>query len=716
MTEIHGDVYVNGDFIGRDQIIYQIQQRALTAAEESKRAREIEDQALAEGLAGLINSIQARINSAELPTPYKGLLAYELHEAENFYGRTQAIQSLLNCIHQGPLTILHAESGSGKTSLLQAGIAARLIAAGHLTLHLRPYNTAPHEFIRRTFLPDPNVAPNLNQAPLQTLLRKVCALLGKGTHLYIFLDQFEDFFNQLDQTDQESFLTEFFACLHDPGLDVRWVIALRAEWFSRLAEFEKYGIAPFKNTYRLARLTREEAADAMILPAVKHNLTLSTGQVKAILDELASEAGIIPPQLQLVGMALFELHQAGQLSETTVFRCKDVLRGYLKRQMEQLPAGERKGAWQVLRELVRSDGQRSRKSAQQLAIILDQPEQIVTILNRLVERRLLIRQENLHNDILSYELAHDYLVQEIDLDPHEQGRKAAQELLEQELRAFARHGSLITKERLQVIESYLDVHRLNPEQQELVYRSRAKQVINRRWRNFLLAFVISLALVIGVLGLWGLNNARTAEKNLQIAEENSLAAENSAQIAEENAQIAEKERNMALARQLAAQANSLLQRDNSWQETAVLLAIQSSRLYPNSEAAQVLNNNTLALLHSTMGNIGDVYEVAFSPNGQLVVSGSDDGTARVWEAQTGVEVARMTHEDGVYEVAFSPDGRKVASGSGDGILYAWVYDPQYLIGSACSRVTRNLTRTEWEQYIGDALPYQAVCPNLPIEP
>jgi hypothetical protein len=31
-------------------------------------------------------------------------------------------------------------------------------------------------------------------------------------------------------------------------------------------------------------------------------------------------------------------------------------------------------------------------------------------------------------------------------------------------------------------------------------------------------------------------------------------------------------------------------------------------------------------------------------------------------------------------------------------------------------MTRNLTRAEWQQYIGDALPYQAVCPNLPIEP
>jgi hypothetical protein len=124
-------------------------------------------------------------------------------------------------------------------------------------------------------------------------------------------------------------------------------------------------------------------------------------------------------------------------------------------------------------------------------------------------------------------------------------------------------------------------------------------------------------------------------------------------------------------------------------------------------------------------NEGEVTAVAFSPDSQYVVSGGCDemnnkyicikGIARVFEAATGVEVARMIYDDEVAFVSFSTDGKYVISGSYGGSARKWIYLPEDLIAEACSRVTRNLTRTEWNQYIGDALPYQAVCPNLPIE-
>jgi len=57
----------------------------------------------------------------------------------------------------------------------------------------------------------------------------------------------------------------------------------------------------------------------------------------------------------------------------------------------------------------------------------------------------------------------------------------------------------------------------------------------------------------------------------------------------------------------------------------------------------------------------------------------------------------------------------VVSGSWDSTARVWMWQPNDLITNACEYLLRNLTYAEWQKYIGDALPYQAVCLDLPIE-
>ena len=68
----------------------------------------------------------------------------------------------------------------------------------------------------------------------------------------------------------------------------------------------------------------------------------------------------------------------------------------------------------------------------------------------------------------------------------------------------------------------------------------------------------------------------------------------------------------------------------------------------------------------------DIYDVAFSPDGRRIVSGSNDRTVKVWDAATGDEVLTLRGHTGfIRVVGFSPDGHRIMSASEDGTVKVW---------------------------------------------
>ncbi|MBK8986367.1 MAG: hypothetical protein IPM39_09840 [Chloroflexi bacterium] len=227
---------------GAQVIVTQIQQ-ALSAVDEMEKGIQAAERRLAAAITQKIGryahlSAPTQVDTRE--NPYKALLDYKLEDAPFFYGRSQAVRVMWQKMGNGRLTILHSESGSGKTSLLQAGLASRLLANGCFPLYLRPYRQSPDQFIKKEFLPDYAAQPELrrfrdDQMSLKGFLERTAYYLG-GRQIYIFLDQFEEFFTEQSPEMQRAFAGQLQECV-ESDLPVRWVLSLRKEYFSDLRLF-----------------------------------------------------------------------------------------------------------------------------------------------------------------------------------------------------------------------------------------------------------------------------------------------------------------------------------------------------------------------------------------------------------------------------------------------------------------------------------------------
>jgi WD40 repeat protein len=80
-----------------------------------------------------------------------------------------------------------------------------------------------------------------------------------------------------------------------------------------------------------------------------------------------------------------------------------------------------------------------------------------------------------------------------------------------------------------------------------------------------------------------------------------------------------------------------------------------------------------ATVNILLGHSGSVTSVGFSPDGKRIVSGSEDKTIRIWDAETGEEVSAPFegHTDSITSVMFSPDGKRIVSGSYDKTIRMW---------------------------------------------
>ncbi len=208
--------------------------RALAGLEVLYDGPDVLDAAVVDYVAQAVAALEAwayqLVNrAAALPRhPFKFLYPLNIEDAGIFFRHDAATEALIQTIVKDRLTVLHGRSGIGKTSLLNAGLAPRLIDGGRLPVYARACDDAVSSIKCAVAPPWPDPWPELLiQLSLHEFLGLVCAhLRGKTRELVVILDGFEEFLAFWPTREQRRPYADALAdCCEDGSLPLGFVIA-----------------------------------------------------------------------------------------------------------------------------------------------------------------------------------------------------------------------------------------------------------------------------------------------------------------------------------------------------------------------------------------------------------------------------------------------------------------------------------------------------------
>lgn len=344
------------------------------------------------------------VKESRLEAPYKGLAPFTAEEAHYFFGRDLERNLLGAHIRGHRLTVLYGASGAGKSSLLQAGLAAqfRLIAAENRGRQRRPgmavavvssWEREPQRVIlsaASSAVADALGVAQLEPAPddnrfIETLQQWTERLDGT---LILLLDQFEDYLAIRRRSRTElRFDTELAQLVEAPGTRVHVLISVQEESLARLDFLENHVLDWFARALRLEHLTASSMEQAIVRPlqawnemrglASEESYEAEGALVAALLEQSGNDGEpIATAYLQLVLRRLWD-EETKMRSRVLRKSTLDTLGGiativanHVGTALSRLSEGERLRAARILRKLVTPAGSRESLSVEEL----DDPE------------------------------------------------------------------------------------------------------------------------------------------------------------------------------------------------------------------------------------------------------------------------------------------------------------------------------------------------------
>ncbi|WP_235978220.1 nSTAND1 domain-containing NTPase [Streptomyces lycii] len=255
--------------------------------------------------------------------PYRGLTRFEPGDAELFFGRDQLVERLIRLNRKHRLTAVFGPSGSGKSSLLRAGLIPRLRSPrdGEGS---GDRDTAPAAV--RILTPGTD--------PLRTHADRLVPVAGTDADTWLIVDQFEELYTLgADPAGRDAFIDRLVAAT-DADSRLRVVIAVRADFLGRCAEHPGLTAALQEATLLAGPMSRAELREAIVRPAAADGLIVERSLTDRLLDEVEGAPGGLP----MMSHALLETwrHRSGRVLTEAAYEAAGGLHGAVVRTAEQV--------------------------------------------------------------------------------------------------------------------------------------------------------------------------------------------------------------------------------------------------------------------------------------------------------------------------------------------------------------------------------------------
>jgi WD40 repeat protein/transcriptional regulator with XRE-family HTH domain/energy-coupling factor transporter ATP-binding protein EcfA2 len=677
----------------------------------------------------------ARQEDAPAPgiAPYKGLLFFDEADAELFFGREALTAHLAKHVmdlamdSSSRFLAVVGASGSGKSSLVRAGLAVAFKRAGWDTRVFTP-TANPLRILEGNFNP---------------------ARLNHAERVLILVDQFEEVFTLCrDEMERIAFIEKLLASAQERSKKMTVVIALRADFYSHCAQYPLLRQAVAAEQEYIGQMTAEELRRAIEEPAKRNGWEFEPGLVDVLLQDIGAD-GMGQPEpgaLPLLSHALLATweRRRGRTFTREGYHASGGVRGAIAETAEsvfndQLNQAQQELARDVFLRLTElgegTEDTRRRAELNELVRQSDEATQLRAVLNTLAEARLITLNEDsaevAHEALIrEWERLHEWLTQDREglllhrhltesaHDWEARGHDPA-ELYRGARLAQAREWASVNEERLNAQERAFIAASIDQEEHDALEheaqrqreleaaqklaateKARAQEQASsikrlHRGRVFLtgaLAVAIVAAIIAGIFA----SNARqqaliasvrelssAANLNLEVDPERSvLLAMEAVNKTYANDHMVLPEAKEALHSAVQASRIELTLRghtDTLWsavysqdgKKIATASADGTAKVWDSATGEELLS-----VKGSTDGDFSEGYSsiwyAALSPDGKYLATAGEDHITRIWDAITGEQLfALKGHSDEVYHIEFSPDGSRLVTVSSDGLAIIW---------------------------------------------